>query len=73
MDIYTATELAYNNGYEKGYNDGVSTVRGVAKWIISSDGYYPYCSNCKTDPGGGRLSKFCPECGFSMIGDNDES
>lgn len=40
-----------------------------AKWIISSDGYYPYCSNCKTEPKNGVKSKYCPECGARMDGE----
>ena len=31
MDKYTATELAYKNGYERGYNDG------KPKWIPVSE------------------------------------
>lgn len=34
------------------------------KWIINSDGYYPYCSECKQEPK--ELSKFCPNCGAKM-------
>lgn len=37
-----------------------------AKWIINSDGYYPYCSNCKEIPECGVMSKYCPECGARM-------
>lgn len=36
-----------------------------AKWVICSDGYYPYCSNCSEEPKGG-LSSFCPYCGAKM-------
>lgn len=39
-----------------------------AKWEISSDGYYPYCTNCKTEPKNGVRSKYCPECGARMGG-----
>lgn len=41
----------------------------VAKWIISSDGYYPYCSHCKTEPKNGMMSNYCPECGARMDGE----
>ena len=34
MDIYTATEQAYKNGYEKGYADGK---RDAVKWISSRE------------------------------------
>lgn len=37
-----------------------------AKWVINSDGYYPYCSNCKEIPEYGVMSKYCPECGARM-------
>ena len=39
-----------------------------AKWEINCDGYYPYCSNCKTEPKNGVMSKHCPECGAKMDG-----
>lgn len=37
-----------------------------AKWEINCDGYYPYCSHCKTEPKNGVMSKHCPECGAKM-------
>ena len=37
-----------------------------ATWKINCDGYYPYCSNCKTEPKNGVMSKYCPECGAEM-------
>lgn len=40
-----------------------------AKWEICSDGYYPYCSNCKNEPQGGVMTPFCPNCGTKMDGD----
>lgn len=39
-----------------------------AKWEINSDGYYPYCGNCKAEPKNGVMSKYCPECGAKMDG-----
>lgn len=38
-----------------------------AEWIISSDGYYPYCSNCHQEPDSGKLEDRCPNCGATMI------
>ena len=35
-------------------------------WIISSDGYYPYCSECKSEPESGKMTHFCPNCGADM-------
>lgn len=46
-------------------------VRG--EWMISSDGYHPYCSECKTEPESGKMTKYCPECGADMRGKNDEN
>ena len=43
-----------------------------AKWEINSDGYYLYCSNCKTEPKNGVMSKRCPECGAKMDGGKTE-
>ena len=40
-----------------------------AKWIISSNGYYPYCSHCKSEPKNGVMTKYCPECGSRMDGE----
>ena len=33
-------------------------------WVISSDGYYPYCSECGFWPK--EMTKFCGECGIEM-------
>ena len=41
-------------------------------WIISSDGYYPCCSRCNTEPKGG-LSHYCPECGAKMDEEVDQA
>ena len=44
-----------------------------AKWEISSDGYYPYCSHCKTEPENGVMSKYCPNCGAKMRRSDDKN
>lgn len=36
------------------------------KWLISSDGYYPYCSECGKEPKSREMTKFCAECGAKM-------
>ena len=46
--------------------DVASVVHG--RWIISSDGYFPYCSECKNEPRYGVMSKHCPNCGARMDG-----
>lgn len=45
---------------------------GMAKWLICSDGYYPYCSKCNNEPKNGVMSDFCPNCGAFMKGDKYE-
>ena len=36
------------------------------KWLISSNGYYPYCSECGEEPKNREMTKFCAECGAKM-------
>lgn len=43
----------------------------LAKWEICSDGYYPYCSNCKEEPQGRVMTDYCPNCGAYMKGDKN--
>lgn len=38
------------------------------RWVISSDGYYPYCSGCGNEPKHGEMTNFCPNCGADMRG-----
>ena len=63
--------------FNNGYNTALVTVDVEIKklptieyirahWVINSDGYYPYCSNCKAEPENGKTTKFCPECGAKM-------
>ena len=42
------------------------------RWIISSDGYYPYCSECKAEPKSGVMTKYCPNCGAKMDKEADK-
>lgn len=37
-----------------------------ARWIINSDGYYPYCSACMAEPKNGEMTDYCPNCGAKM-------
>lgn len=41
-----------------------------AEWVISPDGYYPYCSNCCYEPpwvsNTDMRTPFCPNCGCRM-------
>ena len=41
-------------------------LRPHGKWVICSDGYYPYCSECKEEPKGGNMTSYCPNCGATM-------
>lgn len=60
--------------YERGYKDGIrKAATPEARWIICSDGYYPYCSKCKAEPPGRAMTSFCPECGARMTGWEAES
>lgn len=42
-------------------------------WIISSDGYYPYCSECTKEPPGREMTDWCPNCGAKMDGKDGDS
>lgn len=46
------------------------------EWIISSDGYYPFCSECKYEPpfmgGKDMRTPYCPHCGAKMNGGKAE-
>ena len=46
------------------------SLRARGKWVICSDGYYPYCSKCKEEPKGGNMTSYCPNCGAKMDGDS---
>ena len=69
------------DAYDKGYMDAMDNVddwldaqttltlddlRPHGRWVISCDGYYPYCSNCKQEPKSGDMTPFCPDCGAKM-------
>ena len=41
------------------------------RWLINSDGYYPYCSECKEEPKSGIMTNYCPNCGAKMDGKDD--
>ena len=51
------------------YNSNTIDITSLnSKWIISSDGYYPYCPNCHYRPEG-ELKRFCDNCGMDMLGE----
>ena len=61
-------EQAYRNGFSAGYEAGRRSAgeRKHGQWLINPDGYYPYCSNCKTEPKHGDMTDYCPKCGAIM-------
>jgi len=49
--------------------NGMPSIRSWKKkgrWLINSDGYYPYCSECMHEPKSGNMTDFCPSCGAEM-------
>ena len=65
MDNYTATELAYKNGYERGKKDAVVHGRwldnGIPESVLSR------CSECGIMYGSSAFN-YCPNCGAKMDG-----
>lgn len=70
-----------NRGWKSGVYPLACDVRALppaqpepkkGKWIINSDGYYPYCSECRKEPKNGDMTDFCPNCGADMRGEQDE-
>jgi endogenous inhibitor of DNA gyrase (YacG/DUF329 family) len=59
-------EQAFREGLEQGYKKA----KGTAQWVISSDGYYPYCSECGYRPK--EMTRYCPDCGRMMRGSNEK-
>lgn len=53
--------------YNKGYEDGIASTQKQAHWEIDCDGYYPYCSNCRHEPEGRTMTKYCENCGARMV------
>ena len=41
------------------------------RWLINTDGYYPYCSECRNEPKGGHMTDYCPNCGAKMDGESE--
>ena len=69
MDNYTATELAYQNGYEQGRKDAVQHGWWVPKpqlyRLPNAKNYY--CSECREETV--VRHNYCPCCGADMDGD----
>lgn len=62
----TSSKIDYGEVIRLLNSEPVADVQEVrhGKWIISSDGYYPYCSECWKEPK--EISEFCPHCGAKM-------
>ncbi len=68
---YTAGwDEAINAAYEAIQSEPAADVAPVvhSKWEICCDGYYPYCLNCRAEPPGREMTKYCPNCGAKMDG-----
>ena len=50
----------------------VQSEQKTGRWIINSDGYYPYCSICKNEPQGRIMTDYCPNCGAYMKGESND-
>ena len=72
MILFAALVKAYKDKSWKSYRheDGEYCFGGG--WFIDSDGYYPYCSECRTEPSSGHMTDFCPNCGADMRGTKND-
>ena len=69
----------YFSSFHKGYVQAIEDLADIpaakvspvrhGHWIINSDGYYPQCSECMSEPRGREMTKYCGECGAKMDGD----
>ena len=51
--------------------DYLPSIQEESEWVISYDGYYPYCKKCGYEPERPALNvdnrtPFCPNCGRKM-------
>ena len=73
----------YLDDYAKGFQAALLAVMSIpaaevapvrhGHWIINSDGYYPQCSECMSEPRGMEMTKYCGECGAKMDGDKNDT
>jgi hypothetical protein len=80
MKTYEATEIAYNNGYAKGYEDGKRDAVKHVRWIqhgeLDEDGNGQYyCSVCLAGEKHNPTVDvpYCWKCGADMRGEEDGS
>lgn len=53
--------------------DGKVNAQKTGRWIICSDGYYPYCSQCLNEPQNRIMTDYCPNCGAKMESDSNDN
>lgn len=75
VDVYTATQRRsdFEEALEAIELVPTADVQPVkhGRWIINSDGYYPQCSECMSEPQGRAMTDFCPNCGAKMDGGDE--
>lgn len=66
MNIHDATETAYKNGFEAGYEAGKHVIR-KGRWVHDINNLY-CCSEClgRETMSHKRLKLYCPNCGADM-------
>ena len=68
-NIEVIGNLHDNSNLLSPYNSNTIDITSLnSKWVISSDGYYPYCPKCHYRPNG-ELKRFCANCGMDMLGE----
>ena len=73
MDMERIEQMAYDIGYQRGYEKGKAD-RPQGEWIEQEDDYHHYweCSECGMGVGLDDIRNFCPNCGARMKGADDE-
>lgn len=74
---YALDEFEYNGLTIRQWADKITSGKYQpvkhGRWEINCDGYYPYCSNCKSEPQGREMTLYCPNCGAKMdLKENDK-
>lgn len=73
MDVHTATEVAYKNGFEAGQKKGKSEAIKKGRWndsySVDEEHYIATCSNCEHTQKQhmNDLFIYCPNCGSKNV------
>lgn len=61
-------------GIEEALNEipNIQSKQKTGQWLINSDGYYPYCSECMNEPQNRIMTDYCSNCGAYMKGENND-